>query len=42
MVRDPKTAEGGYIQFAIPLMWSHAEYMRALLVRHGDWWKMEA
>lgn len=31
---------GGYIRFATPLMWSHAEYCRAVLVRAGDWWKM--
>ena len=30
----------GYIQFATPLMWSHVEYTRALLVRAGDWWKI--
>jgi len=33
-------AEGGYVQFATPLMWSHVEYARALLVRAGDWWKI--
>lgn len=32
--------EGGFIQFATPLMWSHIEYMRALLIRAGDWWKL--
>jgi GH15 family glucan-1,4-alpha-glucosidase len=31
---------GGYIQFATPLMWSHVEYARALLVRAADWWKI--
>ena len=31
---------GGFIQFASPLAWSHAEYARALLFRAGDWWKM--
>jgi GH15 family glucan-1,4-alpha-glucosidase len=30
----------GYIQFATPLMWSHVEYARALLMRAGDWWKV--
>ena len=40
MVRDLQAKEGGYIQFATPLMWSHVEYMRALLVRSGDWWKL--
>ncbi|MEE9263513.1 MAG: hypothetical protein V3V11_03565, partial [Vicinamibacteria bacterium] len=39
MVPDRKHPEGGYIQFALPLMWSHAEYARALLIREGDWWK---
>ncbi len=39
MVPDRKHPEGGYIQFALPLMWSHAEYARALLMREGDWWK---
>ena len=42
MIRDDAAAEGGYIQFASPLMWSHAEYARALLVRAGDWWKLES
>jgi len=39
MIPDSKHPEGGYIQFALPLMWSHAEYARALLIREGDWWK---
>jgi len=38
--RDHKSAEGGYIQFATPLMWSHVEYARALLVKACDWWKV--
>ncbi|MCA9810034.1 MAG: hypothetical protein R3B51_04430 [Thermodesulfobacteriota bacterium] len=38
---DPRQREGGYIQFAAPLTWSHIEYMRALLVRSGDWWKID-
>lgn len=33
-------SEGGYIQFATPLMWSHVEYTRALMVRAKDWWKI--
>ncbi|MFO7767872.1 MAG: glucoamylase [bacterium] len=37
---DPEAAEGGYTQFAAPLMWSHAEYARALMTRAGDWWKL--
>jgi len=40
--RDPKAREGGYIQFATPLMWSHVEYARALLVRAKDWWKIDS
>lgn len=40
IIRDNTSAEGGYIQFAAPLMWSHAEYARALLLRAGDWWKI--
>ena len=40
IIRDDSRAEGGYIQFAAPLMWSHAEYARALLHRAGDWWKI--
>ena len=40
IIRDDTAAEGGYIQFATPLMWSHAEYARALLIRAGDWWKL--
>ncbi len=39
-IKDDRIASGGYIQFASPLMWSHAEYTRALLLKHGDWWKM--
>lgn len=39
MIVDNTSAEGGYIQFATPLMWSHAEYARALLMREKDWWK---
>jgi len=39
-IRDNRRQEGGYIQFAAPLMWSHVEYCRALLVRAGDWWKL--
>lgn len=39
MFRESGTGGGGYIQFATPLMWSHVEYARALLVRSGDWWK---
>ncbi|MDA2918315.1 hypothetical protein MYX76_02270 [Desulfobacterota bacterium AH_259_B03_O07] len=38
--RDESSAEGGYIQFSKPLMWSHVEYSRALLVKAGDWWKV--
>lgn len=37
---DEAAPEGGYIQFATPLMWSHAEYARALLQRAGDWWRL--
>jgi GH15 family glucan-1,4-alpha-glucosidase len=37
---DNKTKGGGYIQFATPLMWSHVEYIRALLVKAKDWWKI--
>lgn len=40
MFVDSSSSEGGYIQFSTPLMWSHVEYARALLVRAGDWWKM--
>jgi len=40
MFEDIQKAEGGYIQFATPLMWSHVEYTRALLVRAKDWWKI--
>ena len=41
MFGDSSSAEGGYIQFATPLMWSHVEYARALLVRAKDWWKIQ-
>jgi len=40
LVKTNKKTGGGYIQFASPLMWSHVEYARALLVRAGDWWKV--
>lgn len=39
--RDDSSKEGGYIHFATPLMWSHVEYARALLLRIGDWWQIE-
>jgi GH15 family glucan-1,4-alpha-glucosidase len=39
MIENRAQAEGGYIQFAMPLMWSHAEYARALLIREKNWWK---
>lgn len=39
MVRNSARAEGGYVQFTSPLMWSHVEYARALMVRAQDWWK---
>ncbi len=41
VVIDKTKAEGGHIQFVIPLMWSHVEYSRALLVRAKDWWKVQ-
>lgn len=37
---DEAKEEGGYTQFARPLMWSHVEYARALLVKAGDWWNL--
>ena len=40
-VLDNKAKEGGYIRFAIPLMWAHVEYGRALLYRAKDWWQTE-
>ena len=40
MYTDSEKNEGGYIQFATPLMWSHVEYVRALMVRAKDWWKI--
>lgn len=40
MFVNAASPEGGYIQFATPLMWSHVEYARALLIRNGDWWKV--
>ena len=41
MFNQADKAEGGYTQFATPLMWSHVEYMRALLVRAKDWWRLK-
>jgi GH15 family glucan-1,4-alpha-glucosidase len=40
MIEDLEMEEGGYIQFASPLMWSHVEYAKALLIKAGDWWKL--
>ncbi|MDR4497686.1 MAG: hypothetical protein MRK02_07195 [Candidatus Scalindua sp.] len=34
MIRDSNMEEGGYIMFVTPLMWSHVEYMKALLYKH--------
>lgn len=42
VVVDASPNEGGFIRFATPLMWSHVEYARALLVRAGDWWKLKS
>ena len=39
--RNSKAAEGGYIQFTTPLMWSHVGCARALLFRAKDWWKIK-
>ena len=41
MFADQAQAGGGFTQFATPLMWSHVEYARALLVRGRDWWKVK-
>ncbi len=41
MVRDDAHSEGGYVQFAAPLMWTHVEYARALMYRARDWWKVK-
>lgn len=35
MIRDSTMEEGGYIMFVTPLMWSHVEYMKALLYKRG-------
>ena len=40
MFQDDASSEGGYIQFAAPLMWAHVEYARALMLRAKDWWKV--
>lgn len=40
MIADASKEEGGYIQFSMPLMWSHVEYSKALLFRNRDWWRM--
>ena len=42
MFKDQSRLEGGFIQFAAPLMWSHVEYARALMVRARDWWKLKS
>ncbi|MCP5005632.1 MAG: hypothetical protein GY941_17105 [Planctomycetes bacterium] len=35
MILDSTKEEGGYVMFVTPLMWSHVEYMKALLYKHG-------
>ena len=35
MISDGTMEEGGYVMFVTPLMWSHVEYMKALLYKHG-------
>jgi GH15 family glucan-1,4-alpha-glucosidase len=35
MIPDNTMEEGGYVMFVTPLMWSHVEYMKALLYKHG-------
>ena len=35
MIPDNTMEEGGYVMFVTPLMWSHAEYIKALLYKHG-------
>ncbi|MGR3301134.1 MAG: hypothetical protein ACUZ8I_01385 [Candidatus Scalindua sp.] len=35
MIPDSTMEEGGYVMFVTPLMWSHVEYMKALLYKHG-------
>jgi len=35
MISDSTMEEGGYVMFVTPLMWSHVEYMKALLCKHG-------
>ncbi len=35
MITDNTMEEGGYVMFVTPLMWSHVEYMKALLYKHG-------
>lgn len=37
MIKDSSLREGGYIRFATPLMWSHVEYIRALMIQANDW-----
>ena len=34
MILDNSMEEGGYVMFVTPLMWSHVEYMKALLYKH--------
>jgi len=35
MISDSTMEEGGYVMFVVPLMWSHVEYMKALLYKHS-------
>lgn len=41
MIINGSSAEGGYIQFAQPLMWSHMEYLRAIMIKEKDWWRIK-
>ncbi len=42
MIQSMTSDDVGYVLFCLPLMWSHCEYMRALLIRNKDWWKLDS
>jgi len=38
ILQNNEHSEGGCTYFCFPLMWSHVEYARALMIREKDWW----
>jgi len=40
LIRNNRFSEGGHVSFCVPLMWSHVEYARTLMIKEKDWWKI--